>query len=56
MQENCTINVENSINSGQVFLWKKNGNYWDGINGQDVLRVNNKWSYQVVSKFENRFL
>jgi len=39
MQENCAINVENSINSGQVFLWKKNGNYWDGINGQDVLHV-----------------
>ncbi len=39
MQENCTINVENSINSGQVFLWKKNGDYWDGINCQDILRV-----------------
>ena len=40
MQENCTINVENSINSGQVFLWKKNGDYWDGVNGQDVLHIN----------------
>ena len=36
---NSTINVENSINSGQVFLWKKNKNYWYGINGQDILRV-----------------
>ena len=40
MQEKDTINVENSINSGQVFLWKKNGDYWDGVNGQNVLHVN----------------
>ena len=39
MQNNCTINVEYSINSGQVFLWGKNGKYWYGINGQDILRV-----------------
>ena len=32
-----TINVENSINSGQVFLWKKDGNYWYGVNGQNIL-------------------
>ena len=41
MQDNCTINVENSINSGQVFLWKKNKKYWCGINGQDVLKIDN---------------
>ena len=33
------INVENSINSGQVFLWKKNKEFWNGVNGNDVLRV-----------------
>ena len=41
MQDNCTISVENSINSGQVFLWKKNEKYWYGINGQDVLKIDN---------------
>ena len=41
MQDNCTISVENSINSGQVFLWKKNKKYWYGINGQDVLKIDN---------------
>ena len=41
MQNFSTINVENSINSGQVFLWKKNRDYWYGINGQDVLKINN---------------
>ena len=34
-----TIDVENSINSGQVFLWKKNETNWYGINGQDILQV-----------------
>ena len=41
MQDNCTINVENSINSGQVFLWKKNEKYWYGVNGQDILKIDN---------------
>jgi N-glycosylase/DNA lyase len=53
MQKNYTINVKNSINSGQVFLWKKNGDYWYGINGQDVLCVNKNGiirSYQNLNK------
>jgi len=39
MQNNCTINVENSINSGQVFLWRKNRDIWYGVNGQDILKI-----------------
>jgi len=39
LQNNCIINVENSINSGQVFLWKKNKDIWYGINGQDILKI-----------------
>ena len=31
MQNYSIINVENSINSGQVFLWKKNNTNWYGI-------------------------
>jgi len=50
MQENCAINVENSINSGQVFLWKKNGNYWDGINGQDILRIDKNG---IIKSYQN---
>ena len=49
MQNNYTINVENSINSGQVFLWKKNKEFWYGVNGDDVLKVDengNANSYQ----------
>ena len=35
------IDVDNSINSGQVFLWKKIGDdaRWYGVNGRDVLCV-----------------
>jgi len=44
MQNNNSINVENSINSGQVFLWRKNGDHWYGVNGQDILRINNSGS------------
>ncbi|NWJ20484.1 DNA repair protein [Marine Group I thaumarchaeote] len=50
MQENCAINVENSINSGQVFLWKKNGDYWDGVNGQDVLRIDKNG---IIKSYQN---
>ncbi len=50
MHENCAINVENSINSGQVFLWKKNGYYWHGVNGQDVLCVNKNG---IINSYQN---
>jgi len=33
------INVDNTINSGQVFLWEKHDKTWYGINGNDVLAV-----------------
>ena len=49
MQDYQKINVENSINSGQVFLWKKNKEFWYGVNGDDVLKVDengNTNSYQ----------
>ena len=49
MQDYQKINVENSINSGQVFLWKKNKEFWYGVNGDDVLKVDengNANSYQ----------
>ncbi len=50
MQTKCTIDVENSINSGQVFLWKKNGEYWDGINGQDVLHIDKNG---IINSYQN---
>jgi N-glycosylase/DNA lyase len=37
-----TINFQDSINSGQVFLWEKYDKKWYGINGHDVIMVNEK--------------
>ncbi len=47
------IDLENTINSGQVFLWRKIQNYWYGINGKDVLRVD---EYGKIKSFSNRKL
>lgn len=33
------MDVDGSINSGQVFLWRKIGESWYGINGQNVIRL-----------------
>jgi len=44
------INLENTINSGQVFLWKKDQNNWYGINGRDVLRINDFGKIKSFSK------
>jgi N-glycosylase/DNA lyase len=55
MQNSYTINVENSINSGQVFLWRKNGNYWYGINGQDILKISNSGSVKSYQNIKTDF-
>ena len=40
MQKIPAIDIENTINSGQVFLWNKIGEQWVGIDGQDVIILN----------------
>ena len=55
MQNSYTINVENSINSGQVFLWRKNGDYWYGINGQDILKISNSGSIKSYQNIKTDF-
>lgn len=55
MQNSYTINIENSINSGQVFLWRKNGNYWYGINGQDILKISNSGSIKSYQNIKTDF-
>jgi len=40
MKNKFSIDIDNSINSGQVFLWEKQGSDWYGINGQDILKIN----------------
>ncbi len=37
LKNNFEVNVEDSINSGQVFLWKKFDSKWYGVNGKKLL-------------------
>ncbi len=32
------INLDHTINSGQVFLWRRDGGFWYGVDGQNVLK------------------
>jgi len=50
MKKKFSINVENSINSGQVFLWKKNKDYWYGVNGTNILKIDKK---AEIESFQN---
>ncbi len=50
------FNLENTINSGQVFLWKKNQNNWYGINGQNILRINDSGKIKSYSKQKTDYL
>lgn len=51
MIDYSTINIENTINSGQVFLWKKQDDFWYGVNGQDILKINNSG---IVISYSNK--
>lgn len=55
MQENSAINVENSINSGQVFLWRKNKDYWYGVNAQDILKIDNSGNIKSYQNIKTDF-
>jgi N-glycosylase/DNA lyase len=50
MRNQFSIDIDNSINSGQVFLWEKYGSDWYGINGQDVLKINKN---AVIKSIQN---
>jgi N-glycosylase/DNA lyase len=56
MVDYCKINLENTINSGQVFLWKQHQNSWFGINGQDVLRITDSGKIKSYAKQKIDFL
>jgi N-glycosylase/DNA lyase len=50
MRNQFSIDIDNSINSGQVFLWEKSGPDWYGINGQDILKINKN---AVIKSIQN---
>ncbi|MHA7734289.1 DNA-3-methyladenine glycosylase family protein [Nitrosopumilus sp. S6] len=55
LQINQSIDVENSINSGQVFLWRKNKEFWYGVNGQDVLQVDKNGKIKSLKNYKTDF-
>ena len=55
MQIKQPIDVENSINSGQVFLWRKNKEFWYGVNGQDILEVNKNGKIKSLKNYKTDF-
>ena len=55
MKDKFSINIDNSINSGQVFLWEKNGTNWYGINGQDILKINKNGVIKSILNSKTNF-
>ena len=55
MKDKFSINIDNSINSGQVFLWEKNGTDWYGINGQDILKINENGIIKSILNSKTNF-
>ena len=37
LKNNFEVNLDDTINSGQVFLWKKINSKWQGVNGKKIL-------------------
>ena len=55
MQNFNIINVENTIQSGQVFLWQKTDDFWYGVNGQNILKVDNLGKIKSLKKNKSDF-
>ena len=55
MKNKFSIDVNNSINSGQVFLWEKQGSDWYGIDGQDVLKINKNGVIKSIRNLKTDF-
>ena len=52
---NFKINFDYSINSGQVFLWKKIDAKWYGVDGKRVLVLENAQKFKKNMKYETDF-
>ena len=55
MKSKFSIDVDNSINSGQVFLWEKQGSDWYGIDGQDVLKIKKNGVIKSIRNLKTDF-
>ena len=55
MKNKFSIDIDNSINSGQVFLWEKDGKDWYGLNGQDILKINKNGAIKSIRNSKTEF-
>jgi len=55
LSDNCKINFDYSINSGQVFLWEKIDTKWYGIDGKRILVLENSQKFKKNMKYETDF-
>ena len=55
LSDNFKINFDYSINSGQVFLWKKIDAKWYGVDGKRVLVLENAQKFKKNMKYETDF-
>jgi len=52
---NFKVNFDYSINSGQVFLWKKIDTKWYGVDGKRILVLENAQKFKKNMKYESDF-
>jgi len=55
MKNKFSIDTDNSNNSGQVFLWERQGVDWYGINGQDILKIDKNASIKSIRNLKTDF-
>lgn len=55
MQIQQKINFDDSINSGQVFLWKKNQDAWYGVNGNNIISIHPDGKIKTLNKKSSDF-
>ena len=55
MSDNCKINFDYSLNSGQVFLWEKIDTKWYGVDGKNVLVLETAQKFKKDMKYEFDF-
>ena len=53
MKDKFEVNIDDTINNGQVFLWKKFDSKWYGINGKKILILEDK--LDMKSKYIHNF-
>jgi len=52
----ANVNIHETINSGQVFLWENHKNVWFGIDGSDVIQVKHEpFEIRTLSKESKDF-